>query len=206
MTKLAPPSQRGSSLPGAALPTTASSLGVHLPGKMRKGGEEETAPVRKTLGQKHPVLQVPPREGHSVDPYRLTKKHGLKGPLAPTGLPLGWHLRLPLGYTRDFVSLETVGNVWRQARDAAEHFTVPRLALHSKGSSIPLSHWCRDRETCLQICWVSEVLTASGSTTRFLWPEQGPGVPPPYLLPSAPPVSVSDSWGQGPTGLIRTKV
>ena len=171
MTKLAPPSQRGSSLPGAALPTTASSLGVHLPGKMRKGGEEETAPVRKTLGQKHPVLQVPPREGHSVDPYRLTKKHGLKGPLAPTGLPLGWHLRLPLGwhlrlplgYTRDFVSLETVGNVWRQARDAAEHFTVPRLALHSKGSSIPLSHWCRDRETCLQICWVSEVLTASGS-------------------------------------------
>ena len=83
MTKLAPPSQRGSSLPGAALPTTASSLGVHLPGKMRKGGEEETAPVRKTLGQKHPVLQVPPREGHSVDPYRLTKKHGLKGPLAP---------------------------------------------------------------------------------------------------------------------------
>ena len=73
MTKLAPPSQRGSSLPGAALPTTASTLGVHLPGKMRKGGEEETAPVRKTLGQKHPVLQVPPREGHSVDPYRLTE-------------------------------------------------------------------------------------------------------------------------------------
>lgn len=69
MTRLAPPSQRGSSLPGAALPTTAAPLGVHLPGKIRKAGEEETAPVRKMLGRKHPVLQVPPRESHSVDPY-----------------------------------------------------------------------------------------------------------------------------------------
>lgn len=58
MTTLAPASQSGSSLPGAALPTTASTLGVHLPGKMGKGGKGETAQVRRTLGEKHPVLQV----------------------------------------------------------------------------------------------------------------------------------------------------
>ena len=60
-TSLAPPRQSGSSLPGAALPTTASTLGVHPPGKMRKGGKGETAQVRKTLGEKHPVLQVTSR-------------------------------------------------------------------------------------------------------------------------------------------------
>ena len=27
-----------------------------------------------------------------------SQRHGLKGPLAPTGLPLGWHLRLTLGW------------------------------------------------------------------------------------------------------------
>ena len=49
----------------------------------------------------------------------------------------------------DSVPLETAGNVWRRARDAAEHFTVPRFALPSKGSSVPSSHWCRDGETDL---------------------------------------------------------
>lgn len=109
------------------------------------------------------------------------------------------------GCTRDFVSLETAGNVWRQARDAAEHFTVPRLAFHSKGSSIPSSYWCRDRETCLLICQVRRLSRPLVQNALPL-AREGPWSSPPYLLPSAPPGSVSDSRGKGPTGLIRTKV
>ena len=66
------------------------------------------------------------------------------------------------GCPRDFVSLETAGNVWRQARDAAEHFTVPRLALqqriiHTLESLVPRS---KDLPANLS---GEEALTASGS-------------------------------------------
>ena len=93
-TKLAPPRQSGSSLPGAALPTAASTPGVHLPGKTRKGGKGETVQVRKTLGEKHPVLQVTSGQRRSVGPYTDSQRPGLKLPRAPTGLPSGWQSSL----------------------------------------------------------------------------------------------------------------